>query len=200
MGSISKLKPLPVIVLLLAITAANASQPATLGRSVDDMVGAFSIEKTIKLGDRGFFGPSESDPLASPVSLDQLSVKIDDDQPPSLSGFEIDPDVVEAASSQSVDFKVHVLDDQAGLGDASSIKFVSPSGSHVVEATLVKESLISGTSRDEVYSGSFMLDQNSEKGTWTLDGITLVDGAGNSRILTRDDLAGMKLPYQFTVV
>ncbi len=196
MGIISILRLLPIVFLLLSV--ATAKEPATFGRSVDDMVGAFSIEKTVKLGDRGFFfGSEDADPLASPPSLDKISAEIGDDLAPSLSGFEIDPVAVDAASGEKVGITAHVLDDQAGLGSASTIRFVSPSGSQSADLTLAH--LVSGTSKDGIYSESIALDQDSEKGTWALESLTLVDGAGNSRVLTGDDLAEMNLPHQFTV-
>jgi hypothetical protein len=147
MGIISILRLLPIVFLLLSV--ATAKEPATFGRSVDDMVGAFSIEKTVKLGDRGFFfGSEDADPLASPPSLDKISAEIGDDLAPSLSGFEIDPVAVDAASGEKVGITAHVLDDQAGLGSASTIRFVSPSGSQSADLTLAH--LVSGTSKDGI--------------------------------------------------
>jgi hypothetical protein len=69
------------------------------GRSVEDIVGVFSIQKTIQLGGSGecFGGTKDtSDPLSS------LNKGLVEDQPPDLAAFNLEPKVVKASSSQII--------------------------------------------------------------------------------------------------
>ena len=68
--------------VLIVICLAVAPTAADYGRSVEDLVGVFSIEKTIRLGDASCFGtPGGSDQAALPqlagpdeLELDRKSV------------------------------------------------------------------------------------------------------------------------------
>ncbi len=89
---------IPAFLILIIATSPAAS---AYGRSVEDLVGAFSIEKTIKIGSssQDFSTSGESlDPLSPPQSL--ASGPLADDQAPSLAGFAFEPQEVRSNSTQ----------------------------------------------------------------------------------------------------
>lgn len=196
----------------LILTAVIGSAYAS-GSSVEDLVGAFSVEKTIKLGSSSscFSSPSQADPLdplgisngmsndppsghsSSPSKVDPMA----DNQAPSLAGFSLEP-VVLSSRSSSLNLTAHVIDDQSGL-ETSAAYFSSPSGTEIAEAQFLPENRVSGGSKDGIYSARVTMPKNCEKGAWMLENLTMIDGQGNCRILQRDDLAAMGLPVEFMV-
>jgi hypothetical protein len=186
---------------ILAIHTAFIFNAAASGRSVEDLVGVFSIQKTIKLG-------SSSDCFAgSQSSSDSLSLQnkgLEDNQPPGLAGLSIEPKVIKSSSSHSVNLTAHIVDDQSGLagGSGSNLStawFVSPSGRQVIGTSLAPGDLTSGTKLDGFYKGLIILPMNSETGTWRLDNLTIVDERGNRRVIGRDLMLRMGFPAEFLV-
>jgi len=95
----SRILALAFLLLLAAAVPASA-----YGRSVEDLVGSFSIEKAIKIGSSSeCFSDSEAnDPLTPPQSPG--AGPLADDQPPSLAGFAFEPTRILAASVQPINF------------------------------------------------------------------------------------------------
>lgn len=198
------------------ILMAVVGSACAYGSSVEDLVGAFSVEKTIKLGSSSscFSSPDQVDPLdpqglssglsngpSSGPSSDPSSgpSKVDpmaDNQAPSLAGFSLEPEVV--SSESSLNLTAHVIDDQSGLG-TSEAYFSSPSGKETAEAQFLQENRVSGGSKDGIYSARVTLPKGCEKGAWVLENLTMIDGQGNRRVLQRNDLAAMGLPVEFMV-
>ncbi len=196
----------------LILTAVIGSAYAS-GSSVEDLVGAFSVEKTIKLGSSSscFSSPCQVDPLdpqglsnglsdGSSNGLSKGQLKVDpmaDNQAPSLAGFSLEPEVVSSRSS-SLNLTAHVIDDQSGLV-TSEAYFSSPSGAEMAEAQFLPENRVSGGPKDGIYSARVALPKSCEKGAWMLENLTMIDGQGNRRILQRNDLAAMGMPVEFMV-
>lgn len=200
------LKPNPIIVtripvsrilipaLLLFIIA--TSPASAYGRSVEDLVGAFSIEKTIKIGSssQDFSTSGESlDPLSPPQSM--ATGPLADDQAPGLAGFSFEPQLVSSNSSQPVNLTLHAIDDQAVW--AAEARFYGPAGEEAV-ALFPAQNLTSGSAKDGVYSAQMLLPANAT-GDWYLQSLILVDREGNRRTLTQSDLLQLGLPTQITV-
>jgi hypothetical protein len=190
-----------LVACILAIYTASIFNVAAYGRSVEDLVGIFSIQKTIKLGSNSecFTG--------SQGSADSLSSQNDglaDNQPPGLTGLSIEPKAIKASSSQSINLTAHIIDDLSGLAEGSRSNlstawFVSPSGRQVIGTALAPGDLTSGTKLDGFYKGLIVLPKNSEIGTWRLDNLTIVDEQGNRRVIGRDQMLGSGFPAEFLV-
>lgn len=187
-------------ICLLAIFL-SAGIAAGYGRSVEDLVGAFSIEKTIKLGDRSCFeDKAKADPLSHDPSIwsGHLAGSLADSEPPSLAGYDFEPKRVDSTLPQAINFTVHVLDDQSGLA-SSSVRFRSPSGLQISEACMYPENITAGSINDGNFISKLILPSGSEKGIWLLENLTLYDDSGNRRILGRDALMSSALPTEFLV-
>lgn len=170
------------------------------GRSVDDMVGVFSIEKTIKLGSNSAcFGNAEGDsmPMAQGDPLGMGSNALADNQPPDLAGFGFEPKVL-AGDSRSINLTAHIVDDESGLSSAKAF-FRSPSGGQTASVAFTSESRISGTSKDGIYAARIVLPKECERGAWFLENLTLLDASGNRDVLSRSDLVRVNLPAEFLV-
>ena len=186
-------------ILILALLLLLVSGPAAsaYGRSVEDLVGAFSIEKTIKIGSssQDFTTAGESlDPLSPPQSM--ASGPLADDQAPSLAGFSFEPQKVSANSTPSINLTLHAIDDQAVW--AAEARFTGPAGEEAT-ALFPAQNLTSGSAKDGVYSARMLLPANGT-GDWHLQSLILVDREGNRRTLGQSELVQMGLPTQISVV
>lgn len=190
-----------LVACILAICTASIFNAAASGRSVDDLVGVFSIQKTIKLGSNSeCFDGSQSSPGSPSLQNNGLV----DNQPPGLAGLSIEPKATNASSSRSINLTAHIIDDQSGLAEGrgsnlSTAWFVSPSGRQVIGAAFTPGNLTSGNKRDGFYKGLIVLPKNSEIGTWRLDNITIVDEQGNRRVIGRDEMLRLGDPAEFLV-
>jgi hypothetical protein len=200
--------------LLLALLLAARSASA-YGSSVDDMVGAFSIEKTIKLGSSSAcFGGADvqNDPLSmnEPApGMDEQAPGIGgqpliiggrapaDVQPPALAGLDIDPEVVDR-SRRSINLTAHIIDDGSGLSHAN-VFFCSPFCANTVEVVLDSEDRVSGTPKDGIYEGRIALSDDCERGAWLLKNMTMTDQSGSCKILNLQDIASKGWPVEFLV-
>jgi hypothetical protein len=184
----------PVMALLLLLAA--SSPASAYGKSVEDLVGSFSIEKSIKIGSSsGCFSSSEpSDPLTAPGS--GSGGIISDDQPPGIAGLEIQPLQLSAASPELVNLTAHIIDDQ-GVWAAEAV-FSGPAG-ETASALFESQNMTSGTPKDGFYAAQMSLPGNST-GVWHLQNLTLADGMGNRKIMQEADLVGLGLPTTITVV
>ncbi len=186
---------LPLLAVLVLLM--SAGHACAYGRSVEDLVGAFSMEKTIRLGSSSqcFSSTGGDDPLSPPRS--RSADALEDDQPPGLAGFAFEPVEVFAGSQRAINLVAHVVDDQSGLWAAAAY-FRGPSG-RLAEIFFASQNLTSGTSRDGVYAVRMPFLQAGEKGSWRLENLTLVDREGNRRIMQSADLLQMGLPTELSV-
>jgi hypothetical protein len=122
---------------------------------------------------------------------------MDDDQAPGLAGFEFEPAVLKPGS-RAINFTLHAIDDQSGLGDSTAY-FVSPSG-RLTKVLFQPSSRTSGTLKDSTYASQLTLPKDAEKGAWMLQNLTLRDAEGNARILHSEDMMSLGLPSQFLVI
>ncbi|HSD58805.1 MAG TPA: hypothetical protein VLB04_11535 [Methanotrichaceae archaeon] len=183
------------LVLAAVIMLSLSGGALAYGSSVEDLVGAFSIEKTIKLGSSGscFGSPCQvdPDPLGQPL-INPMA----DNQAPSIAGFDLEPGVL-SPDSRSINFTLHALDDQSGLG-GSTAYFKSPSGA-LAKVLFPPSNRTSGTLKDGVYASRLVLPKDAERGAWRLENLTLVDGEGNPRVLQREDMMRLGQPAEFLV-
>ncbi|MGB5099745.1 MAG: hypothetical protein WBN94_04010 [Methanothrix sp.] len=184
---------IPALLLLLAL----AAPASAYGKSVEDLVGSFSIEKTIKIGSssESFSSAGAADPLTPPQST--AVGPLADDQPPNVAGFAIQPLQISAASSKIINLTAHLIDDQGVW--AAEAAFSGPSGEDA-DALFLSQTLTSGTAKDGYYSTTMILPQTNETGEWHLQNLTLVDREGNRRVLVQEDLQNMGLPTVITAI
>jgi hypothetical protein len=180
------------ILLLLSL----ASPVSAYGKSVEDLVGSFSIEKTVKIGSSSecFSSEDAADPLAPPQSGGASALA--DDQPPNIAGFTIQPQQLSAALHQTINLTAHLIDDQGVW--AAKAAFSGPWGEEAV-ALFSVQNRTSGTAKDGYYSTKMILPQINETGEWHLQNLTLVDGEGNRRVLVEKDLQYLGLPTVITI-
>lgn len=180
-----------ILILALLLLLAAAAPAYAYGKSVEDLVGSFSIEKTVKIGSSGecFSDPSANDPLTPPQS--GATGPLADDQPPSLAGFAFRPQQFFAALPEPINLTAHLIDDQ-GIWAAEAF-FSSPLG-ETASALFSAQNRISGTIKDGYYSAKMLLPPSNETGVWHLQNLTLVDREGNRRIMVEDDLMRLGLP------
>jgi hypothetical protein len=181
--------------ILLAFSPPGLAQ--TYGKSTEDLVGVFNIEKTIKLGSSSncfsAAGAEEQDPLdASRLQYNPGGNPMADAQPPSLAGLSIASDPPNA----SVILALHVLDDQSGMKEGRA-NFSAPSGAAMMEVRILPINLTNGTPRDGLYVVEMGVP--GVAGEWVLEDLTLADAAGNKLPLRRADLLSMGMPTGFLV-
>lgn len=187
---------------LFAVYIATVFNVAANGRSVEDLVGVFSIQKTVKLGSSNDCLDGMNEPLDSSSSQNTAYV---DDRPPVLAAFSIEPTAVNSSSSQSITLEARILDDQSPLPssinpNSLTVWFVSPSGRQTANATLDSRNLIAGDRSNGTYTGEILLTSKSEAGVWRLHNLTLSDGQGNSRVYDYDQMFQLGFPAQFFVI
>ncbi|HEX7445020.1 MAG TPA: hypothetical protein VF300_01395 [Methanothrix sp.] len=185
-----------ILILALLLLLTTSSLASAYGRSVEDLVGAFSIEKTIKIGSssQDFTPAGDVDPLTPPQSM--ASGPLADDQAPSLAGFAFEPQRVLSNSTPSINLTLHAIDDQAVW--AAEARFSGPAGEEAT-ALFPAQNLTSGSAKDGVYSAKMSLPAN-KTGDWHLQSLILVDREGNRRTLGQSELMQLGLPTQISVV
>lgn len=186
------------VMMMVFLLLFSVMPPATAyGKSVEDLVGSFSIGKTIKIGSSSecFSTADDQDPLTPPVSgaVGPLS----DDQAPGIAGLIIHPQQVALASlPRQINLTAHIIDDQAVW--AAEAAFTGPNG-EVATAIFSSQNRTSGTSKDGIYASSISLVGN-RTGEWHLQKLTMVDSTDNRKTLLGDDLTGMGLPTDIAVI
>lgn len=190
---------LVIAILIMPILACPAFAN---GYSSEDLIGAFSVQKTIKLASSSecFSSTDAADPLKSPQETKDGALA--DDQSPSLANFAFEPKTISSGSDQAVNFTAHVIDDQSGLW-ASAAYFASPSLNQTATALFRSENRTFGTSKDGVYTARMRLPKNGnneiETGYWQLINLTMADGENNRRVLLPDDLTRLGMPVRLLV-
>lgn len=189
------------LLLALLLITFNIGHAYAGGRSVEDLIGVFSIEKTIKLGsssacfNNSGLSDSQRDPLG--MGSNPLANPLADSQSPDLAGFSFEPKMF-SGSSKPINLTAHIIDDDSGLGIAH-VFFRSPTGAQIAEAVFAPDGRISGTSKDGTYTAQMSLPRKTEIGAWLLDNFTLLDAGGNRKVLSRSDMVRMNLPAEFIV-
>jgi hypothetical protein len=183
-----------ILALLLLLVA--ASPAFAYGKSVEDLVGSFSIEKTVKIGSSSqcFSSAGAADPLAPPQST--AVGPLADDQPPGLAGLTLEPQEISAALPQTINLTAHLIDDQGVW--AAKAEFSGPWGEEAA-ALFSSQNLTSGNGKDGYYCAKMILPPINETGVWHLQNLTLVDREGNRRVLAEEDLQNLGLPTVITV-
>jgi len=172
------------------ILLCGASPALAYGSSSEDLVGAFSLQKTIKLASSSqCFSPQDAgDPLSPPPMRDEGPLA--DDQPPSLAGFAIGKAELLADKGIGVNLTAHIIDDQSGLW-AAAAGFASPSQNRTALVLISSQNLTSGSLKDGIYSSRMLIPGYCERGEWSLQNLTLVDREGNRRVMQGGDLVQM---------
>lgn len=189
----------PLLLTFLLVIALTA--PATgYGRSVEDLVGSFSIGKSIKIGSDGSDSSEcassgdDLDPLAPPAI--GRAAPLSDDQPPSLAGLMIEPQRLSIGQTQRINLTAHLIDDQAV--SSASAAFTGPSDGQAF-AGFSSASRISGTAKDGFFEAELMIPAN-ETGEWHLQNMTILDLEGNGRLYSEADLAGLGISTVIPVI
>lgn len=182
------------LLLLLAL----ASPACGYGKSVEDLVGSFSIEKTVKIGSSSeCFSSADApaDPLAPPQSgaIGPLA----DDQQPGLAGLTLEPQEISAALPQTVNLTAHLIDDQ-GIW-AARADFSGPAGQQA-SGLFSTQKLTSGDGKDGIYTAQVSLPPGNETDEWHLQSLIIVDREGNRRVLAEQDLLSLDLPAVIRIV
>ena len=185
------------LILAILLLLALASPAFAYGKSVEDLVGSFSIEKTVKIGSSSqcFSSAGAADPLAPPQSggVGPLA----DDQPPSVAGFTIQPQQLSVVWPQTVNLTAHLIDDQAVW--AAEAIFSGPQGEEAA-VLFSAQNRTAGTAKDGYYDAQMLLPPSNGTGEWHLQNLTLVDREGNRRVLAEADLRDLGLPTVITVI
>ncbi len=131
--------------------------------------------------------------------------------PPNLISFDFDPKTINTAtSSQQISFTAHITDDLSGLScreisdnvfmcGGGHASFRSPSGQQNAQVSFSPQDRVSGNDLDGVYSSKLTLPKYSEQGKWTLEHFSIQDSVGNSRELSRGEMASLGFPTDFRV-
>ncbi len=186
-----------ILALALLLLLALAAPASAYGKSVEDLVGSFSIEKTIKIGSssESFSSNGAADPLTPPQSGNVGPLT--DDQSPGLAGFAFQPQQLFAARPQPINLTAHLIDDQ-GVWAAEAI-FSGLQGEEAA-ALFSAQNRTSGTAKDGYYNATMILPPSNETGEWHMQNLTLVDREGNRRVLVEEDLRGLGLSTVITVI
>jgi len=186
-----------ILILAILLLLALASPVSAYGKSVEDLVGSFSIEKNVKIGSSSecFSSEGATDPLAPPQST--AMGPLADDQPPNIAGFTFQPQELSAASPQTVNLIAHLIDDQ-GVWAAKAV-FSGPRGEEAA-ALFTSQNRTKGNDRDGYYDAQMILPPSNETGRWRLQNLTLVDREGNRRVLVQEDLQVLGLPTVITLI
>ena len=180
-----------ILALALLLLLAAAAPALAYGSSVEDLVGSFSIGKTIKIASSSecFSSEGAADPLTPPQSGG--AGPFADDQPPSVAGFAIQPQQLTSAFPRTVNLTAHLIDDQAVW--AAKAAFSGPQEAQAY-ALFSAQNLTSGTAKDGYYRAQLILPMSNETGKWHLQNLTIVDREGNRNVLLAEDLQGLGLP------
>gem|GEM_PF-2851794 len=177
------------------------ARSVTYGQSVESMVGVFSIEKKVVLGDNptgeaaGDAG-SGSIGLASGVDLARKG--------PKLLYFDFYPRIVNStAEPRDVNFTLQTdgllmapvasSPGDTDRGNLSRARFVSPSGGRSAEVVFQSSGNSTG------YEGNMTLPQDSEAGLWRLNSLTLVGASGFRVQMDADEVQAAGYPTAIRV-
>jgi hypothetical protein len=187
---------LKILILAFLLLLAGPYPASGYGKSVEDLVGVFSISKEIKIGSSSqcFSLEETSDPLVPPGNgpVGPLS----DDQLPGIAGLFIEPRKISLASPQPVNLTAHLIDDQAIW--AAEAAFSGPGGESVT-ALFSSQNRTSGTESDGFYATQISLPGNIS-GEWHLQNLILMDREGNRRTLSGTELESLGLPTAITLI
>ncbi len=181
-----------ILIIAPLLLLALASPACGYGKSVEDLVGSFSIEKTVKIGsssDCFSSADAAADPLAPPQS--GAVGPLADDQQPGLAGLSLEPQTISATLPQTVNLTAHLIDDQ-GIW-AARADFSGPAGEQA-SALFSTQSLTSGDGKDGIYNAQMSLPPGNGTEEWHLQNLIIVDREGNRRVLAEKDLLRLGLP------
>ena len=186
---------LKILILAFLLLLAGPYPASGYGKSVEDLVGVFSISKEIKIGSSSqcFSSEESSDPLAPPGN--GPAGPLSDDQAPGIAGLFIEPLKISLASPQPVNLTAHLIDDQAIW--AAEAAFSGPGGQSIT-ALFSSHNRSSGTESDGFYASQISLPGNMS-GDWRLQNMTLVDREGNRRTFSGTEIESLGLPTAITV-
>lgn len=186
---------LKILILVFLLLLAGPYPASGYGKSVEDLVGVFSISKEIKIGSSSqCFSLEESfDPLAPPGN--GPAGPLSDDQAPSIAGLFIEPQKITLGSPQPVNLTAHLIDDQAIW--AAEAAFSGPGGQSIT-ALFSSQNRSSGTESDGFYASLISLPGNTS-GQWHLQNLALVDREGNRRTFSGTEIESLGLPTVITV-
>lgn len=147
-----------------------------------------------------------------------ITSAISDTTPPSIVGFDFQPNVVDLSNSpQTITFTAWLKDDFSGVSDGemgglgvspSQARFVSPSEKQSADVLFRSQSsnkiwnnsnLVSGDELNGTYISKMTLPQYGEIGTWHLKSFLLVDEAGNTKSVDQLEMIKLGFPTEIKV-
>jgi hypothetical protein len=158
------------------------------------------------VGNRRVLGLGQVEALGSSTRFTVTG--LEDRTPPELVSLSIGPAEVDSESErQFFPMTVHLKDTISGLdpdpafpvSTYASATFVGPSRRQNAYAMFLKSNRVTGDKFDGVYTNFVALPPYAESGTWVLNGLAIVDAAGNQRTISTAEIINLGLPYQFTV-
>jgi hypothetical protein len=182
--------------LILMILAVGNAQG--YGKSAEDLVGVFSIEKNIKLGSSSGTSSGNSDAFADPLDSQVNANLVADDEPPTLKSLDLNPKIINSLY-RSISLRAHIIDNHSDISTAKAW-FSSPSGGQKVDAVFLSQNRNFGASLDGIYATNITIPEEAEKGAWFLENLTLTDSRGNYRVFHRKDLISLNLPAEFLII
>ena len=114
---------------------------------------------------------------------------------PTISDVTVSPASIDtSASSQTVKVSARLTDELAGVSSAY-LNFKSPSGRQSAYGSMWTRT--SGTAINGTWEATVSVNRYAEKGTWTLDSVSLSDSLSNNRSMTRTELAAAGINASF---
>jgi len=131
--------------------------------------------------------------------IGHVSAQGSDVTPPEISNFSFTPSTIDTTnSSQTVTVTIRATDAERGVSSVS-VRFRSLTGNHFVNVFMDSRHLISGDSKDGVYSGVAIFPQYSKAGTWNVFEIDASDGI-NYKFFYSSDLAALGFATELQVI
>ncbi len=131
----------------------------------------------------------QSDLAARGFSTDLTVISDQDITPPQIKSFAISPASVDVSSGPAtITVTIAASDDRTGVNLGSrcflylALVLVGPSGSQPREIGCWGMTRIGGSDMDGVWTGTFIMPQYSESGTWKVNGLRVEDDARNASV------------------
>jgi hypothetical protein len=189
------------VAFFLAMIFGSTINAAAYGKSTEDLVGVFSIQKTIKIGSSNdCFGGK--DDASEPSRL--LDSAYAGEQSQGLVAFSLEPKTENASSQRPINLTARIIDRQRGPPDQNgsaslSAWFLSPTRQQIARTTLHLQNTTAGGKPYDVFSGYIMMPPDSELGIWHLKNLTLVNSQGSRKLYENDQMLHPGFPAEFTL-
>jgi hypothetical protein len=154
-------------------------------------------------GNMSHYTKAELEGLGYPTEF--VETGVGDTTGPEVVGFTFEPAILHAATgAASINFYVHVRDDDTGLGGPQLtdhanvwVDFDHPGPLHEISYGGMVPELVSGTSQDGVWKSVTMLQPDAPVGAYLVTELAASDRAGNVTYVKEPELATSGWPLTF---